>query len=387
MTKKDLMELKRRLKKDSCTFTRMCGCYVNPEKEKMTFSENFLNLPDDSFYKFLDISKKVLSGKVADSMLEAKFPLEEEAPGGKQQFFMGLRDSRLKNEQLLDVFYDMIISSYDCIGSYLILIFHDAYDIIVKTTDNNKIDESEEVYEYLLCAICPVSLSKPGLSVFTEKGTVGPRIRDWVVGSPETGFLFPAFSDRSSDIHSLGFFSKEPQKPHYELLSDVFSCPYNRTASEKSESFKEIIRQACPDNSDRILSELNREIRTRIDAEPESGARPVTSEAVQELMQDAGASPDTIEEVKIAYENEFDNDLPTTASLIEQKSVKSLERKSALAEFDEIPATIKTYDVILRVKPQKESQITTRVIDGQKFILIPMNDNERATVNGVNKEL
>jgi len=34
---------------------------------------------------------------------------------------------------------------------------------MVRTTDNNNLDESEEVYNYLICAICPVSLSKPGL--------------------------------------------------------------------------------------------------------------------------------------------------------------------------------------------------------------------------------
>lgn len=32
MNKKEILELKRRLKKDECTFTRMCGCYVDGQK-------------------------------------------------------------------------------------------------------------------------------------------------------------------------------------------------------------------------------------------------------------------------------------------------------------------------------------------------------------------
>lgn len=34
MNKKDIMELKRRFKKEACTFTRMCGCYVSVEKKR-----------------------------------------------------------------------------------------------------------------------------------------------------------------------------------------------------------------------------------------------------------------------------------------------------------------------------------------------------------------
>ena len=33
MRKKDVMELKKRLTKDKCSFTKMCGCYVNADKE------------------------------------------------------------------------------------------------------------------------------------------------------------------------------------------------------------------------------------------------------------------------------------------------------------------------------------------------------------------
>ena len=163
MTKKDILELKRRLKKDACTFTRLCGCYVDADRNKVTtFGETFLNLEDEEFYKYLEIAKKVMSGTIANNILELEFPLAEEAAGGRQQFLMGLRESALKNDDLMDTFYDLVIENYRYVGNYLILVFHDAYDVMTKTSDNNKLDESEEVYEYLLCAICPVTLSKPG---------------------------------------------------------------------------------------------------------------------------------------------------------------------------------------------------------------------------------
>ena len=64
MNKKDILELKRRLTKDGCTITQMCGCYVNSEKSKISLIsvKNFLNMDDEEFYKYLDIAKKTLSG-------------------------------------------------------------------------------------------------------------------------------------------------------------------------------------------------------------------------------------------------------------------------------------------------------------------------------------
>ena len=183
MNKKEVLELKRRFKKDECTFTRMCGCYVDADHNKIVnIGETFLNLEEEESNKYLEIAKKVLSGTLGNNLLELEFPLAEEAAGGRQQFLMGLRDSKLKNEELMDAFYDLVIDSYDFVGNYLILIFHDAYDVMTRTSDNNNLDESEEVYEYLLCAICPVALSKPGLGYREDENRIGSRIRDWVVG-------------------------------------------------------------------------------------------------------------------------------------------------------------------------------------------------------------
>ena len=79
MRKKDILELKRRLKKDDCTFTKMCGCYVNGEKNiLLKFNETFLNLEEDEFFKYLEIAKKSVSGRIGNNLLELEFPFNEE---------------------------------------------------------------------------------------------------------------------------------------------------------------------------------------------------------------------------------------------------------------------------------------------------------------------
>ena len=170
MNKKEVLELKRRFKKEAATFTRVCGCYVDGNHNKVCkFGNTFLNLEEDEFYKYLEIANKALSGTIGNNLLELKFPIEEEEVGGRQHILMALRASKLEDENLLDTFYDLVIDTYDHAGNYLIVLFHDAYDVMSRTSDNNNLDESEEVYEYLICAICPVDLSKPGLGFLEDE--------------------------------------------------------------------------------------------------------------------------------------------------------------------------------------------------------------------------
>ena len=414
MNKKDIMEIKRRFKKDSCTFTRMCGCYVNSEKNKVvSFGQTFLNLEEEEFYKYLEIAKKVLSGNVGNNLLTLDIPLEEESAGGRQQFFMGLRESKLKNDDLVDRFYDMVIDSYDYAGNYLILVFHDAYDVMTKTTDNNKLDESEEVYEYLLCAICPVSLSKPGLGYRADENRIGPRIRDWVVGVPDTGFVFPAFNDRSTDIHSLLFYTRDTKEPHSEFMENGLGCGTKRTATEQKNLFSHIVKHALGDNdenSNEVLLDLQQKMSDYIEekelfVDEETGVI-LEGDELAKLMEDTGISDDAASSIKEAYTESFSDQLPEVAHLID---TKSLEANARIREEEELRAqveelkqqvamhqtssadadedtddSIKTYDVILRVKPEKVPQIKSQMIDGQKYLIIPMDENEHAAVNGVN---
>ena len=411
MNKKEVMEIKRRLKKEGCTFTRMCGCYVDAEKNKVVdFGQTFLNLEDEEFYKYLEIAKKVLSGNIGNNLLTLDIPLEEEAAGGRQQFLMGLRESKLKNEELIDRFYDLVIDSYDYAGNYLILVFHDAYDVMTRTTDNNKLDESEEVYEYLLCAICPVSLSKPGLGYRADENRIGPRIRDWVVGVPDTGFVFPAFNDRTTDIHSLLFYTRDTKEPHSEFMENGLGCGSKRTATEQKNLFSHIVKHALGDddeNSNEVLLDLQQKMSDYMEEQDvlfdeETGVI-LEGEELEKLMSDTGISDDAASTIKEAYTEKFSGQMPEVSHLIDQKTLEAnarvREEEALRAEVEELKQqvalhhadnaddaddAIKTYDVILRVKPEKVAQIKSQMIDGQKCLVIPMDENEHAAVNGVN---
>ena len=214
MTKQEISEIKKLFTPKNCSITRICGCYVDGEKNKKTeLKQAFLALPEEEMFKYFEILRKSLSGTIGKNLLNLEFPLKSETEGGTQEFLLRLRDSRLKDDALLEQFYDRIIESYEYVGNYLILLIHDAYDVPGRTRDGIEMeDASDEVYDYILTCICPVDLSKPGLSYNAVENTFQNRIRDWVVGMPDAAFLFPAFNDRSTDLHSTLYYSKDAEE-------------------------------------------------------------------------------------------------------------------------------------------------------------------------------
>lgn len=402
MNKKDVLELKNRLKKTGCTFTKMCGCYVNATKEILVnFNETFLNLEEDEFYKYLDIAKKTLSGSVGNNLLELEFPLEEEEQGGKQQFLMGLRESKLKNEGLLETFYQLIIDNYEYEGNYLILLFHDAYDVMTKTSDNAKLDESEEVFEYIICAICPVTLTKPGLGYLEQENKIGPRNRDWVVGVPDTGFLFPAFSERSTDIHATMFYTKNALEPHNELVEMVLGCPTKPTATEQKNTFHNIIKNVINDSekTSQVISEMQDNLIQIIEEQEviaPDAPEPVqlTSHTVAEILTESGVAEDLVEKIQATYENTFEQAPPAVEHLLDKKILAENEKNKATKVLVEqiqvlqerlsetVKETAQNYDIVLKVKEDKVSQIKTKVLEGKKYILIPVEEDEQTSING-----
>lgn len=425
MNKKEVLELKRRFKKEAATFTRVCGCYVDGNHNKVCkFGNTFLNLDEDEFYKYLEIANKALSGTIGNNLLELKFPIEEEEVGGRQHILMALRASKLEDENLLDTFYDLVIDTYDHAGNYLIVLFHDAYDVMSRTSDNNNLDESEEVYEYLICAICPVDLSKPGLGFLEEEHRIGPRVRDWVVGAVDTAFLFPAFNDRSTDIHSTLFYTKNTKEPHSEFMANGLGCGIERTATEQKMAFHSIVRNvlgAEDEHTDDVLLDLQQNLSDMIDeyAETHDDDEDVfllDKEVVTKLLADSEISEEKAAKIEKSVDEAFGEKPPAAENVIDSKAlvqnelrvekmaledqvgtltVQLNEKDEALAErtsqliekqeeIDNYIAKTKTYDVVLRVKPEKASQIKSQVINGQKCLVIPMGEDEHATINGVN---
>lgn len=369
MIKQEISEIKKLFTQRKCSITRICGCYVDGEKNKKTeLKQAFLSLPEEEMFKYFEILRKSLSGTLGKNLLTLEFPLATENEGGTQEFLLRLRDSKLKDDALLEEYYDKIIESYEYVGNYLILVIHDAYDVPGRTLDGIDMDDaSDEVYEYILTCICPVNLSKPGLSYNAEENNFQTRIRDWVVDLPATGFLFPAFNDRCADIHSILYYSKDAEELRESFVDQLLGCPLPLSAGGQKETFQALIEGTLGETCDiEVVKNIHDKLNEMVEEHKEIPEPLVLDKnEVKTLFAGSGVSNE-----KLA---EFDRCYDETAG----------EKTSLLVNnvFNTRSFEVKTPDVVIKVKPERTDLIETRVVNGRECIVIELGGN--VEVNGI----
>lgn len=370
MNKKEILEIRKQFTPANCAITRICGCYVDHEKEKkMESKEAFLSLPEEEAFKYFDIFRKTLSGTVGKNMLNLEFPLDAEMPGGAQEFLLKLRESKLQDDMLLEEFYDKVIATYDYAENYYIILIHAMYDIPGKSSDDIEMfDASDEVYEYLLMSICPVSLSKAGLCYNAEDNRIEDRIRDWIVDMPDKGVLFPAFNDRSTDLHGMLYYTKKSGELQPEMIDQLLGAKMPMSADSQKETFQMIIEDTLGEDGDyetvrNIHETLNDLIEEHKD-EPEPLALDVTE--MKKVFEQSGVDPEKMEN----FDRNFEENAGEKASLL----------ASNIAETRKF--NIETPDIIIKVNPDRADLVETRMIDGRQCLVIPVDDH--IEVNGIN---
>lgn len=369
MTKQEISEIKKLLTPKNCSITRICGCYVDGEKNKKTeLKQAFLALPEEEMFKYFEILRKTLSGTLGKNLLTLDFPLNSEEEGGTQEFLLRLRDSKLKDDALLEEFYDRIIANYEFVGNYLILVVHDVYDVPGRTRDGIEMeDASDEIYEYLLTCICPVELSKPGLSYDAAENTFRNRIRDWVVGLPDAGFLFPAFTDRSCDLHSTLYYSKDPEELKDGFVSELLGCPLPLSAGNQKETFQTLIEETLGEDCDiEIVKNIHDKL-TEMAEEHKEEPEPLVLDRkeVKTILADSGVSNEKLE----TFDMRYDETAGETASLLASNVMNT-------RTFE-----VKTPDVVIKVSPDRTDLIETRNIGGQQCLVIRLDGG--VVVNGI----
>lgn len=424
MTKSDVLELRRRMTKEKCTITRVSGCYVDGMKNPvLKFSERFNQLPEEEFYKYLEIAKKAISGSLGANLLELKFQ-KGETGDEHQKYLYTLKASKLENEGLLDRLYEKIIDSYCYTGNFLILVFHDVYDVPSRTKDKKKLDESSEVYEYIITAVCPVEFSKPGLSYREEENRIGVCDRNWVVGAPDLGFTYPEFANHGADSSAVMYYVKTGKDSHVEFIEDVLGCDPQRTAGEEKKAFRTVIEDAFedPQQGESIFLKVQKHLSelTMPDPDSEEEAPPLslTNSTMAEVIAEVEMPEEARDIIQAAFREEFGDKPPTAQNVVDQKLVEeSAQRirtaqledqvtdlKEQLTEKDHALTQAKTEvkeltavanmanldlsetAISLHVTPQKAKQIHAQMIGGVKYLVVPLDKGECTQINGVQTE-
>lgn len=370
MTRKELNEIKSQYTLEDCGILRLCGCYVDGERNKITqFNENFLNLPEEEKHKYFDIFKKTLSGTPGKNLVDMKFNVDAYADEGARTFLMNLRDSGLKDDRLLNEFYDRIINNYSYVGNYLILLINQVYDIPAVTTDNIEMDDaSDEVYSYILCSICHVNLSKPGLGYDEEDNNFHDKKQNHMVDVPDVGFLFPAFNKRSADEDMTLFYTKDVSEFEDGLIDCLLDCAVPLPAKQQKETFTSLVNEALGEEADlEIVKNIHENLEQIIEEKKQESPAPVMLDKteIKDLLEKSGVKEEKLEN----FEEHFEMAAGEHGKLV-------ASNVSSGKKFE-----VKTPDVVIKINSDKTDIVSTQIIDGRQCLVIQID--ERLEVNGI----
>lgn len=370
MTRKELNEIKSQYTLEDCGILRLCGCYVDGERNKITqFNENFLNLPEEEKHKYFDIFKKTLSGTPGKNLVDMKFNVDAYADEGARTFLMNLRDSGLKDDRLLNEFYDRIINNYSYVGNYLILLINQVYDIPAVTTDNIEMDDaSDEIYSYILCSICHVNLSKPGLGYDEEDNNFHDKKQNHMVDVPDVGFLFPAFNKRSADEDMTLFYTKDVSEFEDGLIDCLLDCAVPLPAKQQKETFTSLVNEALGEEADlEIVKNIHENLEQIIEEKKQESPAPVMLDKTEmkDLLEKSGVKEEKLEN----FEEHFEMAAGEHGKLV-------ASNVSSGKKFE-----VKTPDVVIKINSDKTDIVSTQIIDGRQCLVIQID--ERLEVNGI----
>ena len=372
MNEKEVGELRRRVRRDRINMTAIYGCYVNANKEIITsFKQSTGMMPESEAEKYFTVLKRTLSGTIGKNLIDICFRTAQVADSPEHKLLMQLRESRLQNDELRMEFYRKIIENVSYDEGYVILVGCDSYDVPFKSKDDEtQLEASQEVYTYLLCAVCPVKQTKAALRYIAEDKEFHDGGAAHVISAPDLGFLFPAFDNRATNIYNALFYSRDTKVSHQNVIDVLFNVQAPKPAAEQKKSFEALLTTTLEDEcSLEVVQTVHDQLRQCIDMHKESKvAEPlmITKEQVKTSLKSCGVSDSHVAKFSVDYDEAFGFEAELhPKNIIDNKKFE-----------------IKTPDVSIKVNPERSDLIETRVIGGVKYILICADEN--VEVNGVN---
>ena len=199
----DMLELTRRMNLSRNCFVRVAGAYMDEEGfDNGTFNIHFGKLNQADTKRNLEIAKAIPFSKTNVQLKEYIFPAGSDRQKSMWPMLTALKKAELKEDALLSILYEVIGECYKTDGEYSIYVFYGSYDVPTKGTDNEWMEGSEEVYDFLICAVSPLE-------------------DEYEPGNPEFGFLFPAFIDRSSDDNYIDIFNADPDNVQVDVMDKI----------------------------------------------------------------------------------------------------------------------------------------------------------------------
>lgn len=369
MNRKEVRDIKKRFDDDLSNFYKIYGCYVNAAKEVVAKMElQVLDMDQEEREMYSGILKKTLSGSLGRNLVEVAVPESSD----ESKLLQVLKENKLGEASFRDALYDRIIESIEMPEkSFVILLASDSYDIQYKGSDDEVFNEaSYEMFDYILCAVCPVKDPKSALRYLSNERSFKGSSTGSILCPPQIGFMYPTLDEGSADVTRALYYTKSSSDNHSEVIKAVFNSeivplPAETQMNAFSGALEEALEEEC---SMDVVKLLQSKIITNLEEHKDSNspeAPEMYVREVQDILREGGVSEERVNNFKETCDRYFDN--ATSLNPSNLMSSKILE--------------IKNQEIDVKIDPGYAFQVTTKEIDGRNYILIPVG--EGLTVNGV----
>ncbi len=373
MRPEDIRKVRKRIDSTLDNFRSIYGCYVNAAKEIVTTMEiPVLDMESEERELYAKVLKKVLSGTPDRNLLNLEIPISAVGDSDEHRLLMSLKTDQLRDENMRNMLYQRIINSLELEDtSYVILLAADTYDLRPQDmSDEEWSEESNGQFEYFICSICPVKVSKAALQYRPAPQEFRGISTGSILGAPVLGFMFPALEDGAADIGQIQYYTKSTSDNHGELMKEIFKIDNPPMAAEvQKETFNYTLSDTLGKECNlELVTTLQANLQTRAEAAKELKESPIAEvaiEDIQEILAAKGVSNEKVEEFSEHVGEAFDGAGSFNINNIIQK--RSFE--------------FKTPETKITTAPENALRIKTRVIDGVTYLLVPAG--ESVTVNGV----
>jgi hypothetical protein len=363
MNKKETAEIKKNFSDKSGFFImeKVLTAFIDRDKNvRYSKINSCLTMPVEEHDVYDETLKKVLNTNVGKSFIEYEFPNEAYDEGKPQDILYKLLKSELKDEEAAENFLNHIAENIVYEGPFAVITSYCSYTVRKKNKMDEYNENEDEIYRYLLTAICPVNTGSDGFVFDSFNNEVIKKLNTELIISkaPSDGFLYPVFSNRSTDVNHVMYYSKKANEPNISIVENVLGCTFVMSAENEKAKFQTILKGVAGDDLDYMLIKtVNEKIQEVVENNKDETDRTVIdTSSLKNILTESGVPQERIELLEPVYEKAC-GDAPLTASnLVETKTV------------------LTSTGITVNIKPSAADKIRTSVVEGRRCLLIDIDD-------------
>lgn len=363
MNKKETAEIKKNFSDKSGFFVmeRVLTAFVDSEKNvRYNNVSSCLTMEQEEHDVYTETLKKVLNTNVGKAFVEYEFPNAAYEEGKPQDILYKLLKSELKDEQACENYVNHIAENLVYAGNYALITAYCCYTIRKKDKNDEFADGEDEIYRYILTAVCPVTTGTDGFVFDSFNNEIVKKLNTELIisKSASDGFLYPVFSNRSTDVNHVMYYAKKSSDPNISMIENVLGCTFVMSAENEKASFQSILKNVVGEDLDyMVIKSVNEKIQEVVDENKDETDKIVIDDTkLREILTDVGVPEERVEMVEPVYKKVCGDAALTASNLVENKTVMT------------------TAGITINIKPDASDKIRTSVVDGRRCLLIDIDD-------------